>query len=625
MKLLFLFAVQIFYGVKSNQLILQKCCPQQFAFDRQTEKCEYAGNNLGLDWIPNQVKKQKILNNRAFRLSVPLLEEFDFRFSPCPYFLEGNKKPFYVSSSTYVQLQPIQSASLFANNQSYDQWCFEKVRGKQNLGEQWVVLSCTCLHEICIPRCCKGGHVHSNKHKASVMAFQNMCADEVASDWDPATAADLALSKDNQKPWLIRAVTVEEYKVNCIHSGRNNYSITRRSKELRNFEIDAVGNLKSERYFANRWTYCLTEADVHGTIMTVALLCDTTEFAISFDDAYTQSILAGVGAAFTLLTLFIHVMVKDLRHGIKGVSLIAHCACVLGAYLTMALRPLVWADESDACTLLGVFTHFFLLSAFYWLNVRAIIIYATFRSWNSVLSGLSMKTRSFPAYALYALGVPVFISGFMAWVQFTDEDDLPYWIVWPDLDEAACWFRSPLGRAVYFSLPMGIVLILNICLFVITLIKILAFKKENANILKSKHSTNTIKESLQFDMEKMKLFAKLSLLMGLTYVSEFVSWINYISSYYWYASNVAIAFRAVLIFVVFCCNRKVWSSLGEQYPAAKRLYGRTASRFRSCKCCNKRKFQTQKLDEIESSSKLTSVSGVKSTGSGESLEMIRLT
>jgi len=28
---------------------------------------------------------------------------------------------------------------------------------------------------------------------------------------------------------------------------------------------------------------------------------------------------------------------------------------------------------------LGIFTHFFLLSAFFWLNVRAIIIHATFR------------------------------------------------------------------------------------------------------------------------------------------------------------------------------------------------------------------------------------------------------
>jgi hypothetical protein len=46
-------------------------------------------------------------------------------------------------------------------------------------------------------------------------------------------------------------------------------------------------------------------------------------------------------------------------------------------------------------------------------------------------------------------------------------------------------------------------------------------------------------------------------LMGVTYLSEFFSWFNYLFKFYWYASNVAIALRALLLFVVFCCKKKV--------------------------------------------------------------------
>jgi hypothetical protein len=59
-----------------------------------------------------------------------------------------------------------------------------------------------------------------------------------------------------------------------------------------------------------------------------------------------------------------------------------------------------------------------------------------------MLSGLSVSTKSFPLYALYAVGVPGAVSGFMAWAQFVDDMFLPDWIVWPDIDEASCWFRS---------------------------------------------------------------------------------------------------------------------------------------------------------------------------------------
>ncbi|XP_065349631.1 uncharacterized protein LOC135945717 [Cloeon dipterum] len=615
LQIVFLTTLIVAKANSSGRLFVRKCCPAQFTFNFEKANCDPVAKDVVVDWIPDQVKNQQPLLNKTYITSVPTLEEFDIRFDPCPLFLYNVDKPlFNITPSTPVILKPQGGMSPYANDTNH--WCFDVPSGLKKSERRWVLLSCSCLNEICVARCChRGNRLHVNR--ASARSFTAMCSNETNTAWDPYEAKDLELSKNSVKPYVFRYFTIFEFISSCFHSVHKNYGKTRRPKQIETFKIDSRGILTSSKYKASRWSYCIGEADVKGKPKTVAMYCDAGEFVVSFDEAFTQSVLAGIGAAFTFLTLAIHVAVKDLRQGIKGLSLIAHCACMLGAYLTMAFRPLAWADDGNACTVLGVFTHFFLLSAFYWLNVRAIIIYATFRSWNSMLSGLSLATRSFPFYALYALGVPALVSGFMAWVQFASEDDLPYWIAWPDLDEAACWFRSPVGRAVYFSLPMGIVLTINIVLFVITLAKIISFRKENASILKTQDSTNTVKESLKFDIERLKLFAKLSLLMGLTYVSEFASWANYLFAYYWYASNVAIALRAVLVFIVFCCKRKVWISMKLQYPVVKTIH----SRFTAMKllCCKRRQFELSKLKENESATRSTGTSGAKP--SDENLEM----
>ncbi|XP_059470728.1 G-protein coupled receptor Mth-like [Neocloeon triangulifer] len=593
-----------------SKLILQKCCPKSFAYNFTSKKCEAFKDKSFYDWIPVQLKRQQLISQ--FKKLSPSLREFDFKYEPCAAFMANVSSPVKIDPTANLKLAP-GANSIFAINQTYQQWCLDAVLSEKS--RQWVLLSCPCLHEVCIARCCYSEHRLHIK-KATGKSFLKICEDE-GSSWSPETATDLKMNRNALKPWFFRSLTIYEYLENCFIGVRKDYGKTRRPKLVTNFEIDEVGTLKSKKYTANRWSYCIAEAKVQGEFRSVAMYCDRSEFNISFDDAITQSLLAAIGAFFTLLTLVIHAISHDLRQGIKGLSLIAHCACMLGAYLTMAFRPLAWSQQTEACTILGTFTHFFLLSSFFWLNVRAIIIHATFRSWDSMLSGLSLQNRSFPFYAIYALGVPALISAFMAWAQFTDDNNLPWWVVWPDMDEASCWFRSSLGRALYFSLPMGIVLTTNIYLFITTVIKIRSFKKQNQVVLNADDSQRSnVKENIKFDMEKLKLFAKLSLLMGLTYISEFMAWFNYAFSFYWYASNVAIALRAILIFVVFCCKRKVWISLMRQYPWLEKLLPTS--------CCRKQQpdVQPHKFENKESSTASSKLGGTSGAYSNEAMEMM---
>lgn len=53
------------------------------------------------------------------------------------------------------------------------------------------------------------------------------------------------------------------------------------------------------------------------------------------------------------------------------------------------------------------------------------------------------------------------------------------------------------------------------------------------------------------------LYVKLFCLMGLTWVTEIISWASGGREYYWYATDVINLLRAVFIFIIFCCKRKV--------------------------------------------------------------------
>lgn len=69
----------------------------------------------------------------------------------------------------------------------------------------------------------------------------------------------------------------------------------------------------------------------------------------------------------------------------------------------------------------------------------------------------------------------------------------------------------------------------------------------------------TLKKRLK--IFRLILYAKLFLLMGLTWVTEIVSWAFGGPDYYWYFSDTINLLRAVFIFILFICKKPVLLSL----------------------------------------------------------------
>lgn len=70
----------------------------------------------------------------------------------------------------------------------------------------------------------------------------------------------------------------------------------------------------------------------------------------------------------------------------------------------------------------------------------------------------------------------------------------------------------------------------------------------------------------------MILYGKLFLLMGITWITEIISWAVGGPEYYWYFSDILNLLRAVFIFILFICKKSVYGSL------KRKLLGKSKSR-----------------------------------------------
>lgn len=110
------------------------------------------------------------------------------------------------------------------------------------------------------------------------------------------------------------------------------------------------------------------------------------------------------------------------------------------------------------CQIFSALLYYFLCAAFIWMNVMSIDIFRTFRS-----STYKIKSkRVFIHYSFYAWVCPVFSTSLVVLVDhFASED---FFFI-PDLGSERCWFNNKWGHAVFFTIPAGLIVIVNMFLY----------------------------------------------------------------------------------------------------------------------------------------------------------------
>ncbi|KAJ9586780.1 hypothetical protein L9F63_019626 [Diploptera punctata] len=262
-----------------------------------------------------------------------------------------------------------------------------------------------------------------------------------------------------------------------------------------------------------------------------------------------------VDAVFLTATLLLYMFLPELRAGLHAKYLMGHTSSLLVAYLFLGVVPIMPILGSTLCVTIAFIIQFAFLAAFFWLNVMCIDIAWAFSGLRPPQgSAIERDHKKLLFYSVYAWGTTGLISIITAMTEFIPGLLATNSPLKPNIGRPACWFQKPAATLAYFYGPMAFLLLGNLVLFLYTAGRIISVRRDTA-ILSS--AGNTAGSAIHNDKQRLVLYVKLFCLMGLTWVTEIISWAVGGADYYWYITDVVNMLRAVFIFAIFCCKKSV--------------------------------------------------------------------
>lgn len=323
-------------------------------------------------------------------------------------------------------------------------------------------------------------------------------------------------------------------------------------------------------------------------------------FESSFAPAlsYISTSLLIISLTCGLAHLILYIILPKMRN-LPGNNLLCLTACLMISHFIFL--TFINTSNHTVCVIASITMHYFLLSGFVWMFVMSFDIWRTFSSEFVVrrYSGDSVKT--FIKYSIFAWVLPLIIVMLAVITDFTLPEsllqDADFGPVMKKLrplygHNNLCWIGQRLSLFVFFALPVGLIILCNLILFARTAVTIWTQNKEgskfingvgtpnnsgNSNLrsgvnkvpLQSRNSGSTKKS----DKIRFKLYAKLALIMGLTWIlgllSGFAQW-----EWLWYVFVIFNGLQGTFIFVAFDCKPKIWKMIKDECGWRKAMKGK---------------------------------------------------
>ncbi|XP_058800351.1 G-protein coupled receptor Mth2-like isoform X4 [Phymastichus coffea] len=261
-----------------------------------------------------------------------------------------------------------------------------------------------------------------------------------------------------------------------------------------------------------------------------------------------------ISVPFLLSTFVVYMLIPDLRN-LHGQTLCAYVMCLVAAYVALSSMQIVdQASISDlTCSIFAYIVHFSFLASFFWLNVMCFDIWWTFGGFRSLHGSVKQRERKkFIMYSIYAWGCATVITTITMIMDLVP--GIPDTMIRPEFGKGSCWFETAGARALYFYGPMGLTIICNICLFILTAVKIIKHKKDTARQLKGSDSRRHDDNKQWFN-----LYLKLFIVMGINWSMEIISWMfeDILPKYVWYLTDLTNTLQGVIIFIIFVWKDKI--------------------------------------------------------------------
>ena len=255
-----------------------------------------------------------------------------------------------------------------------------------------------------------------------------------------------------------------------------------------------------------------------------------------------------ISVVFLAATLVCSYLMPSVHHVLHWRCQIYYVFCLFIAELLFS-----WIQLSKGmilheavCNLVASCMHFFFLSAFFWLNTMCFNIWWTFRDFRPSSLERNQELIRLRLYSAYAWGIPLLIASIAACVNLIPESSL----LRPGFGEKKCWFSGErLSIFAYFFGPIGILLSINIMLFVSTTHQLTCglWKRDDVK-------STTEKTALG------KVCLKLVVVMGVTWIVDVISWLVGGPDCWWFVTDLINAVQGVFIFLVVGCQPQVWAA-----------------------------------------------------------------
>ncbi|XP_064292383.1 G-protein coupled receptor Mth2-like isoform X3 [Plodia interpunctella] len=180
------------------------------------------------------------------------------------------------------------------------------------------------------------------------------------------------------------------------------------------------------------------------------------------------------------------------------------------------------------------------------------------------------ENYKFCMYCMYGFGVPLGMTILMGVINSLDLRHIP-WFVTPNIPESGC-FLSGGQKLVYLYVPLLIMNLFNWIFFVMTALNIWRLNRDSA-ILNSSAAATTAAYLSQ--RQRLMVYLKLSILMGLNWVLEVVSSFKP-QLRVWYITDTYNMLIGLSIFLIFVCKKKIFRRLIEE--------------LQRCRDCSRRHF-----------------------------------
>ncbi|KAJ2952405.1 hypothetical protein O0L34_g6712 [Tuta absoluta] len=266
-----------------------------------------------------------------------------------------------------------------------------------------------------------------------------------------------------------------------------------------------------------------------------------------------------VGAVFLAATLAAGFALPAAHHALHWRCQTHYVAALmLGDALLAGIQLAGDAVPPTLCRVLAVCMHFLFLSAFFWLNTMCFNIWWTFRDFRPTSLERGQEAWRLRVYMLYAWGGPLLLAGAAALL-----DALPpragAGLLRPRLGEERCWFGGDVEILVYFFGPVGVLLLINLALFIST-------ARQLTCGLWRRDEVKSTSERAALG----RVCAKLVVVMGVTWGADVVSWVAGGPHYVWYATDLLNALQGLLIFLVVGCQPHAWAAMRNALRVCRR-------------------------------------------------------